>query len=178
MEISLHFHLDSNKVITTKFCTWHDSCAVVACAQICCDLMASNGITARWSFHRIWIVSKKSLVKWAPVCNSPCLLKWGNVYLIKMKFMFFSHGGVSIKVLIINSFPPGQNGCHFRDNFFKCIFMNAKFWIAIQISLEIVPKGPIDNKSELVQVMALHWTGNKPLPEPMLTQFTDTYMQH
>ena len=35
-----------------------------------------------------------------------------------------------------------------------------------------VPKGPIDNKSALVQVMACHRIGDKPLPEPMLTQFT------
>ena len=53
-------------MITTKFCTWHDSCSVMACAKICCDLMASNGITARRSFHRIWIAGKKSLVTRAP----------------------------------------------------------------------------------------------------------------
>ena len=40
------------------------------------------------------------------------------------------------------------------------------------------PKGPIDSKSALVQVMAWHRTGNKPLPEPMLAQFTDAYMWH
>ena len=34
--------------------------------KICCDLMASNGITARRSFHRIWIAGKKLLVKRAP----------------------------------------------------------------------------------------------------------------
>ena len=66
MEISFHTHLNSNTVITTKFCTWHDSCAVVACAKICCDLMASNRITARRSLHRICIAGKKSLVKRAP----------------------------------------------------------------------------------------------------------------
>ena len=26
--------------------------------------------------------------------------------------------------------------------------------------------------------MAWRWTGNKPLPEPMLIQFTDAYMQY
>ena len=49
-----------------QFCTWHDSCAVVACAKNFRDLMASNGITARRNFHRIWIAGKKPLVKWAP----------------------------------------------------------------------------------------------------------------
>ena len=33
--------------------------------------------------------------------------------------------------------------------------------------------GLIDN--EFVQVMAWHQIGDKPLPEPMMTQFTDTY---
>ena len=37
---------------------------------------------------------------------------------------------------------------------------------------------PIDNKSALVQVMAWRGTGDKPLCEPMLTQFADAYMQH
>ena len=32
---------------------------------------------------------------------------------------------------------------------------------------------PIDNKSSLVQVMAWHLSGAKPLPEAMLTQFGD-----
>ena len=27
-------------------------------------------------------------------------------------------------------------------------------------------------------VMASHWTGHKPLPESMLTQFPDAYMRH
>ena len=36
----------------------------------------------------------------------------------------------------------------------------------------------IDNKSALAQVMAWCQTGVKPLPEPMLTQFTDAYMHH
>ena len=42
MEVSFYSHLDSNTVIATKFCTWHDSYAVVACAKICRDLMASK----------------------------------------------------------------------------------------------------------------------------------------
>ena len=47
----------------------------------------------------------------------------------------------------------------------------------IRISLMFVPKGPIDNKPALVQVMAWRRTGNKPLPESMLTQlWTDAYM--
>ena len=56
------------------------------------------------------------------------------------------------------------------DDIFKSIF-NESVWISITISLKFIPKGPIDYKSELVQVMAWHRTGEKPLPESMLTQF-------
>ena len=55
--------------------------------------------------------------------------------------------------------------------------MNKKFCILILISPIFFTKDPVDNKSALVQVMAWHQTGDKPLPEPMLTQFTNTYMR-
>ena len=63
------------------------------------------------------------------------------------------------------------------DDIFKSIF-NESVWISITtctISLKFIPKGPIDYKSALVQVVAWHRTGEKPLPESMLTQFTDAY---
>ena len=56
--------------------------------------------------------------------------------------------------------------------------MNEFFSILIGISLKFVPKGTIDNKSALVQVMAWHQTGDKPLSEPMLIQFTDACIRH
>ena len=59
----------------------------------------------------------------------------------------------------------------------KRIFLNENAWISIWISLKFVPKGPIDNKSTLVQVMAWRLTGDKPLSELMLTQFTNADMQ-
>ena len=67
---------------------------------------------------------------------------------------------------------------HFTNNKFKCIFVNENVRISILISLKFLPKGPIDNKSALVQVIAWHQTGDKPLPKTMLTQFTDAYMRH
>ena len=75
----------------------------------------------------------------------------------------------------IYSFPPGQNGRHFANDIFKYISMNEMFRIAIRISLMFVPDGPIDNTAALVKAMAWRRTGDKPLPEPMLTQFTDAY---
>ena len=78
----------------------------------------------------------------------------------------------------VSSAHQGQNGRHFTDAIFKCIFMNEKYCISLRISLKFVPRGPIDNNPALVQVMAWGLTGDKPLPEPMLTQFTDAYMRH
>ena len=56
--------------------------------------------------------------------------------------------------------------------------MNEKFCIVVGISLNFVPKGPIDNKSALVQVMVWCRKGANALPEAKQTQFTDAYMQH
>ena len=63
------------------------------------------------------------------------------------------------------------------DDIFKSIF-NESVWIPITISLKFIPKAPIDSKSALVQVVAWHRTGEKPLPESMLTQFTDAYIRN
>ena len=64
------------------------------------------------------------------------------------------------------------------DDIFKYIFLNKNDSFLIQISLKFVPRGPIDNYPALLQIMAWRRTGDKPLPEPMLTQFTDAYMWH
>ena len=75
------------------------------------------------------------------------------------------------------NYSSGQNGHHFLDEIFKCIFVTEKFCFSIRISLKFVPKGPADNKPALVLVMAWCQTGDKPLPQPMVTQFTQAYMQ-
>ena len=64
------------------------------------------------------------------------------------------------------------------DDIFKRMFVYENIRISIEISLKFVPKDLIDNKSALVQVMAWSRTGDKPLPEPIMTQFTDAYMRH
>ena len=78
----------------------------------------------------------------------------------------------------VKSSLSGENMCPFADESFKCVFMNEKFYILMQFSLMFVPKVPIDNKSALVEIMAWQQTGDKPLPEPMLTQYKQANMQH
>ena len=64
------------------------------------------------------------------------------------------------------------------DDIFRCIFVNEKICIFIKKSLKFVPKVPIDNNPVLVYIMAWHLIGDRPLSEPMLTRFTDAFMQH
>ena len=46
------------------------------------------------------------------------------------------------------------------------------------IFVKVIPESPTDSKKALVQVMAWRQPGDKPLPEPMVTQFTDAYVRH
>ena len=68
----------------------------------------------------------------------------------------------------VNTLRPRQNDWHFTDNVFRCIFLNKNISILINISLRFVPKGPVNNISALVQIMAWHWPDYNPLSEPMM----------
>ena len=50
----------------------------------------------------------------------------------------------------INSLRPRQNGRHFADDIFKCIFLTENVIISITISLKFVPMGSINNIPTLV----------------------------
>ena len=68
----------------------------------------------------------------------------------------------------VNTLRPLQNGRHFADDISKCISLNESDWISIEISLKLVPKGPINNIPALVQIM--DW--RRPLSEPMMVSLT------
>ena len=70
--------------------------------------------------------------------------------------------------MLLNTSRPRQNGRHISNNIYKCIFLNENVWISITIWLKFVPKDPIENNAALVQIMAWHQTGDKPLSEPMM----------
>ena len=68
----------------------------------------------------------------------------------------------------VNTLRPRQNGRHFADDTFNRIFVNEDVRISIKFSLKFVPKGPIQNSSALVQIMAWCRPGDKPLSEPVM----------
>ena len=74
----------------------------------------------------------------------------------------------TVVTMKLNTLRPGQNGRHFPDDMFKCIFLNENVWISIDISLKFVPKGSINNNPTLFQIMAWRRPGDKPLSEPMM----------
>ena len=69
-----------------------------------------------------------------------------------------------------NALRPRQNGRHFADDIFKCIFLNENGWIPITISLQFVPQGSINNIPALVQIMAWRRPGDKPLSGPLMVR--------
>ena len=78
------------------------------------------------------------------------------------------YSGMETHFTVFNSLRLRQNGRHSRDGIFKHIFLNENVWILIKISLTLVPKGPINNIPELVQIMAWRHPGAKPLSEPIM----------
>ena len=76
-----------------------------------------------------------------------------------------------------NSSTPRQNGRHFADDIFICIFLTEN--VQISILLNFVARDSINNIPVFVQIMAWRRIGDKPLlSEPMLTRYTDAYMRH
>ena len=76
--------------ITTKFCTCHDSTAVMLCAKFHIGHFITIWKISGWNFHHIWITMEKTFVKWIPelktwhlICNSVLqqveITDWGQV---------------------------------------------------------------------------------------------------
>ena len=58
--------------------------------------------------------------------------------------------------------------------------LTENVYILIQVSLNLSPtvQFPIDSTPAVAQVMVWRWTGDKPLPEPMMPQFIDVVWCH
>ena len=82
-----------------------------------------------------------------------------------------------MSICIIKHWYLTQNSQRFPDGISKSIFVNENVHISIKISLQSVPKQPNTNIPELVRIMAWCWSGDKPLSEPIMTQFDDAYVR-
>ena len=131
----------------------------------CCKHFSQCECSFQWKLHCHWV---------------KCLWQCQITVVIQGPMTWIIWGGSPYMAATVsypdNSLRPRQNGRHFADDIFKCIFVNENVWILIIISLKFVPKGLINNIPALVQIMAWHRTGDKPLSEPMMTQFNDAYL--
>ena len=76
----------------------------------------------------------------------------------------------------INTLRPRQDGRHFPDDIFNCIFLNGKVWILIKISLKFVPKDPINNIPSLAQIYGLASARRQAIIWTNDGEFIDAYM--
>ena len=60
----------------------------------------------------------------------------------------------------------------------KHFFCFENVWIVKNFLLKFVPKGSINNIPALVQVIAWHRPGDKPLSEPMMFSLLHASMRH
>ena len=86
----------------------------------------------------------------------------------RLGFLTFVKLNRSGFITFINTLRPKKNYCRFADDTFKRIFLNENVRISIKISLKFVYEGPINNNRALVQIIAWHRSGDKPLSEPMM----------
>ena len=73
--------------------------------------------------------------------------------------------------------PLEKRAVILADGIFKCMFLNENGRVPNYISLKFVAGSLVHNKPALVQVMAWGRMGDKSLPEPMMAEFTDTYIR-
>ena len=71
-------------------------------------------------------------------------------------------------VEVFNTLRPRQNGRHFVNDIFKCLFLIGYAWISFKISLKLVAKVWVNNIPSLVQITVWCRPGDRPLSEPMM----------
>ena len=104
---------------------------------------------------------KMSSAKWWPVCSRERWINW------ELRYVYCSVVNISISGNIDST---EQHTTHTLINRFKLQTTFPKLNIMAQWKSGILPY-----VQSLVCVMAGCWTGNKPLPEPMMTKLIDAY---
>ena len=116
-------------------------------------------------FFRIFEYELRDIFLWSMTCQQ-------GTYEMEhtRKYPKLNESGVFNISSWFNTLRPRQNGRHFADDTFKYIFLNKNVIISAKISLKFVPKGPINNITALVQIMAWRRSGVKPISEPMMVR--------
>ena len=115
---------------------------------------------------------------WHRTCGLESVLRFRIMAVFSWDAWHVVEATGGLKITSLTQLPLDKMAAIVADDIFKRIFLNENERYPIQISLKLFRSSPIDNKPALVQVMAWHLIGDKPLPEPMMTQFTDAYRRH
>ena len=99
----------------------------------------------------------------------------GTLWLNSLTEVWCKISSLQCQPVVVNTLRPRQNGRHFAHNIFKSIFLNENVWISTEISLNFVPKGPINHIPALVQIMAWRRPGDKPLAEARMVIYRRIY---
>ena len=107
-------------------------------------------------------LSKQSRGWWFETQSRPL---WHSLNVITVLFCFvlvwLYENVIVIKRRVHSTLSAKQNGRHFTD-ILKYIYLYENCYILIQISLKLVPSGPVNNKPTLVQKMDWCRIGDKP----------------
>ena len=116
-------------------------------------------LSASWNYILIKILiqfvikgqtdNKWTLVQIMAWCHQASSHYWNHVTATN-RYVNHCDGNQPLSASKVNTLRPRQNGRHFADDIFRCIFLNENFYILIKISMKFVPKGPIDNSPALV----------------------------
>ena len=154
MECHLWFNHTEAKIRWFPFWSWHFQIYAIFKKKICIFYI---------KFH--WILFLRVTYKSALIEIMTWCWKTGSKSLSEAMMSHFINGAYVRHFL--NTLRPRQDGRHFTDDIFTCIFFNENCCILIKFSLKYVRKGPIDNNPALVQIMAWRRSGDKPLSEPL-----------
>ena len=175
MKICINYHLNDMFFITANFCTGTDSMSVLVQ-----KLAVTKSLHLRKKSFLVWREIWRFFVKPAPgtlwevphSTHSYIALHW-----VVMMETRIANRTVSLLEEFI-AMKPEQNGCHFAGDIFWSFFFFINYCILTKISLKFIANGSISNMTALVQIMAWHQWGAKPLSEPMMVQFTAAGMWH
>ena len=103
-----------------------------------------------------------NIVNWTLGNNIQWDFNWNSSIFIKEKafqIVVCEMASIFSRPQWVNIMRPEWNVCHVTDHIFMCIFWNEKYCTLIQNSLKFLCKGPINNMSSCVGLIAWHWTG-------------------
>ena len=107
---------------------------------------SSASLAFVWGIHRVPVNSPH---KW-PVTRKMFPFADVIMYMQPTNSERHSHATELYGVYCLLTYWGRDNGRHFPDDIFKCIFLNENVLISIKISLKFVPKGQINNIQFLV----------------------------